>query len=297
MFNPPEMMPDEQYEAEYKSGKHQTEYNRCRFAEDKKQYCKDWLKKNVPWADFENPKNMVDRICHYKVYDRDHNKIIWADKYNADFCLKWLAELEHIKIPTVYKNKTWITPTIWEYEIKPLLHEGEKYILKMTHGSGWNIIFTYDKNFNPDYLMQKTWEWGHLNYAYMTGYEWQYEEIDCGYVIQPYLGELLNWEFWCEKGEIKGVNLVKKFGKNLEQNVAWVDENGKFSKFWIEPCEMKMLNKSQMVILEKMKPIVKKLAKDFNFVRVDLYSVNGEVKFSELTFTPSSGRLRFLGSY
>ncbi len=39
-----------------------------------------------------------------------------------------------------------------------------------------------------------------------------------------------------------------------------------------------------------------KLSKDFPFVRVDLYIVNGKIYFGELTFTPSagldSGRLR-----
>ncbi len=53
------------------------------------------------------------------------------------------------------------------------------------------------------------------------------------------------------------------------------------------------LLESEKVILEKMKPIVKKLASDFKFVRVDLYSINGQVKFSELTFSPCSGKLEY----
>ena len=47
----------------------------------------------------------------------------------------------------------------------------------------------------------------------------------------------------------------------------------------------------EKTIYEKMKPIIKKLASDFKFVRVDLYSINGQVKFSELTFSPCSGKL------
>lgn len=295
-FIPPQQMPTAQYKAEYLAGKHPSEYNDCRFAEDKDKYCKAWLDKNVPWANYEQPRNMVDRICHYKVYDKYPTlKTMWADKYNAPELLK-LKDLQDILIPTVYRGKGWLDIFDWE-KLEPELELGKTYILKMSHGSGWNIVFKYEKDFSPLFLMQKTWEWSNLNYAYMTGYERQYETMYPGFVIQPYLGELMNWEFWCEEGEIKGVNLVKKFGKNMEQNIAWVDENGNFPKFWIDPCEMKMLNKSQKVILEKMRPIVKKLAEGFNFVRVDLYSVNGEVKFSELTFTPSSGRLKFVGSY
>ena len=34
-----------------------------------------------------------------------------------------------------------------------------------------------------------------------------------------------------------------------------------------------------------------KLAQPFKFVRVDLYSINGQVKFGETTFSPCSGKL------
>lgn len=40
-----------------------------------------------------------------------------------------------------------------------------------------------------------------------------------------------------------------------------------------------------------MKPIVEQLASNYKFVRVDLYSINDKVKFSELTFSPCSGKL------
>ena len=38
----------------------------------------------------------------------------------------------------------------------------------------------------------------------------------------------------------------------------------------------------------------KKLSEDFQFVRVDLYNVDGKIYFGELTFTPASGRHPFL---
>ena len=41
--------------------------------------------------------------------------------------------------------------------------------------------------------------------------------------------------------------------------------------------------------LEEMIDISKKLSKDIPFVRVDLYEVNGQVYFGELTFYPSGG--------
>ena len=59
----------------------------------------------------------------------------------------------------------------------------------------------------------------------------------------------------------------------------------------VAPMRFHLLD-SERKTLEKMKPIVKKLASDFKFVRVDLYSINNEIKFSELTFSPCSGKLK-----
>jgi hypothetical protein len=44
---------------------------------------------------------------------------------------------------------------------------------------------------------------------------------------------------------------------------------------------------------DKMLEISRKLSKDFMFVRVDMYNVNGHIYFGELTFTPHAGLYRF----
>ncbi len=44
---------------------------------------------------------------------------------------------------------------------------------------------------------------------------------------------------------------------------------------------------------EMLKEIAKKLSSDFQFVRVDLYDVDGNIFFGELTFTPASGKNPF----
>ena len=37
--------------------------------------------------------------------------------------------------------------------------------------------------------------------------------------------------------------------------------------------------------------LAEKLAKNFPFVRVDLYNIEGKIYFSEMTFTPAKGTL------
>ena len=51
------------------NGELKGDYENCRFCEDKIKFAKDWLHENIPSADFENPKTIVDRICRYKLDD------------------------------------------------------------------------------------------------------------------------------------------------------------------------------------------------------------------------------------
>lgn len=44
---------------------------------------------------------------------------------------------------------------------------------------------------------------------------------------------------------------------------------------------------------DEVQRVAARLAEDFDYVRVDLYSVGREVYFGELTFTPGAGRMRF----
>lgn len=280
-------MTEEEYRQEWLKGLHQTEYNNCRFAEDKTQYAIEWTKKNVPNINLENPQNIVDRINWYKIYDKDPRKVKWSDKIYAMQNLKDMG-LSDIIIPPVFYTYDYLAR-----ETYLSLPEG-KYIIKCNHGSGWNIRFERKKLKDAIYIFDKIKEWISLNYAYVTGYEWQYEQITPGIIIQPDYGQLKDWMFWCENGEIKYVQTARKLGKNLEEFFTFTDADGNKPDAYIgvEPMRFYMLE-SEKVILEKMKPIAKTLASDFKFVRVDLYYINGQVKFGELTFSPCSGKLLF----
>ena len=286
------MLSEAEYKQEWLNGLHQTDYNNCRFAEDKTQYAIDWIKKNLPNVNLENPQTLVDRINYYKIFDKDKRKTFWADKIMVRYMIEDLDPkneegLHDILIPTIYSSRCYL----FRYEYDNFIPNG-KYIIKCNHGSGWNIRFEKKPGFDPTYMLSKIKEWYFLNYAYVSGYEWQYENIIPGIIIQPDYGQLKDWNFWCENGEIKYVQTVRKINKNLEDYLSFTDANGDKPDIYIgvKPLRFNLLE-SEKETLEKMKPIVKKLASDFKFVRVDLYSINGQVKFGETTFSPCSGKL------
>lgn len=280
------MMTPEEYRQEWLKGLHHTDYNNCRFAEDKTQFSIDWIKNKLPNVNLENPQNLIDRINWCKIYDKDERKPIWADKISAHLELS-LSSLKDIVISPAYIFRT----NKFTKESFNTIPEG-KWFFRCNHGSGWNMRFEKKKGNDPTYLISKLNEWLSLNYAYIGGYEWQYENINRGIIVQPDLGQLLDWQFWCENGEIKYIQLSRKLGKNLEEFICFTDSSCEYTDMYlgIKPMRFKLLSKEKETY-KKMKPIVEQLASDYKFVRVDLYSISDKVKFSELTFSPCSGNL------
>lgn len=280
------MLSEAEYKQEWLNGLHQTDYNNCRFAEDKTQFSIDWIKNKLPNVNLENPQNLIDRINWCKIYDKDERKTLWADKISAHLELS-LSSLKDIVISPAYIFRT----NKFTKESFDTIPNG-KWFFRCNHGSGWNMRFEKKKGNDPTYLISKLNEWLSLNYAYIGGYEWQYENINRGIIVQPDLGQLLDWQFWCENGEIKYIQLSRKLGKNLEEFICFTDSSCENTDMYlgIKPMRFKLLSKEKETY-KKMKPIVEQLASDYKFVRVDLYSINDKVKFSELTFSPCSGNL------
>lgn len=273
------------------------DYNECRFTTDKSAYARKWLNSTKLDLRPDEPRNIVDRICHWKLEDIEHPNIPyiqlkskWTDKI-AVYDL--LAEQGMSEISLPCECRTYAQNLDEEILTRLDGRPSEwKYIIKCNHGSGWNIQYTPGQT-NHAMVMGKMDMWLQTNYAYLSGYEVQYKWIKPGYVIQPiYVHRPLDWSFWCEDGVIEGVGLTRKVGKNLEEYIAFVNPDGDESEWFIgsEP-DQTFLNSRQKDILLQMKPYVEKIAKPFKFVRCDMYYMEGKVYFGEATFTPCSGIL------
>ena len=287
-------MTEDEYKQEYLQGLYQTEYNACKFAEDKLQYCKNWLiAHNVMSAEGTFAHDLIKIICEQKfrfIQDKEYCKLCsqWTNKISVYSMLRLLG-LESIQIP--YRYYSYNKP-ITQQDIMNYCDIEQDWYIKCNHGSGWNIL---RKAGQPtDWVTNKINEWLQLNYAYISGYEAQYEEIVPGFLIQPKLHDCpIDYGFWCVNGDIIAVSLTKKLAKNLEQYLAFVDENGKALSWYIGHApEMKNLPYKFTTVVQQMLPIVKTIAKQFDFVRVDMLYIDGRIYFEETTFTPCSGNLK-----
>ena len=286
-------MTEEEYKAEWKLGFHQTEYNNCRFADDKVQYLKDWFIKEglfKPQVNDFCTNFIANAICKNKLRIAEDPKYryicrTWTDKI-AVYELLQRMNMGNIAIPLIHSSHDRLTQTnIMRYcGTTPA-------IIKCNHGSGWNVI---RKPFQSTAVTtSKINEWLKLNYAYICGYEAQYEDIQPGYIIQPLLHEQpIDYGFWCKDKKILAVSMTKKLGKNLEEYLSFTDVDGNALDWYVgmQP-EMGNLPSKFKTNISMMLPYVQDIANLFDFVRVDMYCINGKVYFGEATCTPCGGKV------
>lgn len=271
------------------------DYEALRFAttfDDKIALGKKWIKENAPYIDIENPKNICDWINYYKFNDLNPQKILWSDKC-AVYKELYDIGLEHIRIPVIYER---YKPSDKEISEAVDICSKNDCILKCNHGSGYNIKFSAGEPVNRKYLVKKIREWLDTNYAYIAGYEWQYEPIVPAIIVQPVLskGPLVDYQFFCLDGKVEAVDLQKKVSKVIITHLAFTDTGGNDLSWYIGGTPLQRgLTDDQKKAIKTMLPAVEKIAALFKFVRVDMFWTGGRVYFCEATFCPCSGVLNY----
>ena len=127
----------------------------------------------------------------------------------------------------------------------------------------------------------------------MCGYEAQYEHIRPGYIMQQLLSATpVEYNFWCIDEEIVAVGLTKKLDNDITEHLAFTDIVGKRLDWCVgAKPEMDNLQSVFKKSIDKMLPYVREIAKLFKFVRIDMFTVNGYIKFGEATLTPCGGKI------
>lgn len=208
-----------------------------------------------------------------------------------------------------------------------------QFVLKATHGSGWNVICPDKAKIDWNLAKRKMRKWLKSDFS-KNGREWQYHEIKpqiiCEkFLIDPDTPVLRDYKLFTFKGETKyiWVDFTESVsnGKgelSIEQEVGYskpkiVDGMARYRNIYdvnwnfmpgrgsLHPCkETDAVKKPEC--LDEMIGVATKLACDFPQCRVDLYVLGGKrIVFGELTFTGGNGCNAFypqsfndeLGSY
>lgn len=168
----------------------------------------------------------------------------------------------------------------------------DRFVLKATHGCGWNYICQDKSRVDFKKLKPVLNHWLKSNFYYAQR-ERVYKNLKPGIIAEKYLedisGGLIDYKIHCFFGVPKFINVIKQRFSNMKLNTYDLDWNFLDVNFdnhypndpeWIVE---KPVNFNKMVEYSRL------LSADFPYVRVDFYIVDGKIYFGELTFTPGNG--------
>ena len=237
----------------------------------------------------KNPKSFNEKIVWKKINDRNPLLSVTSDKYKArSYLRKVLGEekAEEILIPLLHVTDK---PETIPFERLP-----SAFIVKPNHASGYKIIVE-NSHFNQKEIIKTCRRWLKTPYG-PEKLEWAYQPIKRKIIIEKLLREKdgkipKRYSFQMFHGKCKLVHAIIVNKKN-NTSVTSFDEKWNFSS-------VKITNYAQEPKIKKpenykiMLELAEELSKPFNFVRVDLYNINGKIYFGELTHYPVSGTGKF----
>lgn len=234
----------------------------------------------------KNPKTFNEKINYLKlyVYPYDEKVIQCADKYVVRNYLKEKNLSKYlVKLIGCWDNVNEI-----EWEKLP-----NKFVLKCNHGCGYNIICTDKNTFNIKKAEKQLKKWMNEDFGKVSG-EPHYSKIKRKIICEKFLEEdIKDYKFFCFKGNPEFFYISQNINGDFHNMQAdFFYTNGKKTGFERTDHRHFETIPKMPKQLNEMIELSKRLSKDFDFVRVDLYNIHGKIYFSELTFTPCSGFMR-----
>ncbi|MFW6009572.1 MAG: ATP-grasp fold amidoligase family protein [archaeon] len=230
----------------------------------------------------DNPIKFNDKIQWLKLNWYDPLGVKCADKFKVRKYVKEKIGEEHInKLYGIYNSVNEIN----------LNNLPKKFVLKGTHGSGFNIICKNKDKINWKIKKKEMKRWMKLNYYWRTR-EWVYKDIKpriiCEkYLEEPGLSEVKDYKIFCFNGEPKIIQVDFNRFTHHKRNLYDLDWNFLNVKIEYPSDKNKKIKKPEK--LNKMLKLSKKLSEGFSHVRVDFYYVKNKIIFGEMTFFHGSG--------
>ncbi len=241
--------------------------------------------------DLKNPRTLNEKINWLKLNDRTPLHTQCADKYAVRSYIKEKIGEEYL-VPLLFTTRN-------PKDISPDLLPEVPFIIKTNHNSGGSVIVRNKEDINWPELQSKLKRSLGRNY-YKTTNQWQYKDIVPCVVVEKLLpgenGNLpFDYKLHCFNGKVNMIQV--DVGRNSDNhyrnwyNVNWEREpyrwsakkgKNKFTDPSVDEVE-------KPASLNRMIKLSETIAKDFIYVRVDWYDINGALYFGEITFHQDSG--------
>lgn len=242
--------------------------------------------------DINNPQTFNEKLQWLKLNDRNELYISLVDKYESK---KYVKELlgEQFIIPNI---GVWDTYDDIEFDELP-----NQFVLKCTHDSGGLIICRDKSKLDYNYTEKKIKRSLSRNY-FWVGREWPYKGVRPRVIAEQYMEDencscesgLTDYKFFCFNGEPRFIYISKGLENHATASISFYDLDG--NELYFHRSDYRQFHNCVFPPnFNEMTEIARKLAKSIgcDFVRIDLYSINNRIYFSEITFSPCSGIIPF----
>ena len=224
--------------------------------------------------------------------------------------LQWLKFNYRFPLQSIVSDKLlvrdYVKEKIGEEYLIPLLGSWEKYedidfsllpnqfVLKCNHDSGGLVVCTDKNKLDHTKAKDKIEKSLKSNFFYI-GREYQYRNIKPMILCEKFISDdgkvPMDYKIYCFNG-VPDVILVCKdrFSKNSHKaSYLYYDQEWNFIPLNKGDDKLPDPEIPKPKNFEKMLEIAKDLSTDFVFARIDLYNIDGQIYFGEITLSPNSG--------
>lgn len=240
------------------------------------------------WPDFVRPRRFTEKLWSRMLHDRDPRFTLLCDK---------LRVRDYVK---ARGGERYLVPLLWSGEDPdriPFDALPARYVIKTTHGCANNIFIRDGGAVDRAAVRRQLRKWLRFNYGtdFLLGIEWGYKHVPPAIIVEEWLGHdghvPVDYKFYCFAGRVEV--LTEHFGRFVKHETRSFDRDYRPHELryhvgqYQGPCE-------RPADFETMVELAESLARDFDFLRVDLYNIDGRILFGELTPYPGGVSARFL---
>jgi hypothetical protein len=232
------------------------------------------------------PVTFNDKLCRAMIFDRDPQRVRFADKFQVRaFVSERLGGAAHLVRLHAHFD---VAADIRAIDLP------RRFVLKANHGSGWAHL--HDGAAAPDVdaleRLSRTWL---ANSYFARSKEWCYRDIKPRILVEEFLGPgpqpPEDYKFFCFSGRVEMIQVDLDRYVDHRRNLYDRDWN-LLPLEYAYPCDPGRC-RARPERLDLMIAIAERLSAGVAFVRVDLYCVDGDVRFGEMTNYPEGAGKRF----
>jgi len=238
------------------------------------------------WPNLRSPKTFSEKVNYKKLYCRDPLLTTLEDKYEVR---QYVRE----RIGDEYLTKLYlVTDNAEDIDFAKL---PDRFVIKATHGCGWNIIVKDKSGVDVLAVKQQMAQWLRLNY-YNVGREWSYKNIPPRIIVEEFLGDQsgkvpYDYKLFCFNGVTRMIMVVsdrftKPKANYYDRDWKKLDAKGRWWDTFDSPLPFPA-NHGRMIA------VAEALSAGLDFLRVDLYNTGDRIYFGEMEPYPANGFQRW----